>query len=246
MHWALAGITLVIVGIVSRRLLQMDQPAAPCRDSTFLSAECEKIYRPVALELQTQAAILGISLNEALAEREHGSAYNAVRLVQLAASQWDRLSEMIGILLKVIDQNISTARSVVPLRNLDPHRFRSKPMLEFVRMRNTLDQLIFRTKVRYQVQIRVLRQAVEVLNADFRRTCGAMEMAPEHSFELWASLDPTFHDFDLLMKESLLCFRSFLAALPAAAVDDFAGDLSLLTSRSVRSRSSLYPPSPVL
>ncbi len=240
MHWALAGITLIVTAYVCRRILRMDQPFPRPPGLLPLSPEREDVYQPIALEIETQTVILGISLNEALGERDSGNLENAWRLVRLAVCQWDRLAESLTILLNSITENLPHSRSVVAVRSIAAGRFRSKTMIEFGGMREMLDQLIFRSKPRYQTHIRVLRRAMELLTAEFRRSYRAAEQIPEASV-LWTSLDPDFHDFDLLTKESLLAFRAFLIALPNPALPAFAADLKVVMSNSVRSTSVTAP-----
>jgi hypothetical protein len=238
MHWALAGFAFVCVFMVSRHVLSLDGTPAIQRGFFWLRQEREKIYEPVALEIETQTVILGISLNEALGEREGGKPENAWRLVGLAVCQWKRLAENVRSLLDAIDANVPSARSVLRVRTIHPQLFRSRSMLGFVHMRNALDQFLFRSKVRYQMNVRVLRRAVESLTSDFQRAYELTETSSAMSPEVWGRLDPAFHDFDLLIKEVLLSFRYFLVALPDSALNEFACDLKPIVSHSVRAKAA--------
>jgi len=91
-----------------------------------------------------------------------------------------------------------------------------------------LDQLVFRSKMRFQLQVRVLRRAAETLTGEFYRTYRSADRNGDRSPELWARLDLLYHDFDLLTKESLLAFRAFLACLPDTALSGFAGHLAAI------------------
>jgi len=241
MHWALAVLTLILTGYVCRRILRLDDSHIRATGLVPLAPEREGIYQPVALEIETQTVILGVSLNEALGERDAGNLENAWRLVRLAVCQWDRLSEILTILLNSITENMPHTRSLVASRNIATDRFRSRTMIEFAGMRETLDQLIFRSKLRYQTQIRVLRRALEVLSAEFRRSYRSAEQLPASAVDMWTNLDADFHDFDLLTKETLLAFRAFLIALPDSALPAFAADLKVVVSNSVRSKSAVTP-----
>jgi hypothetical protein len=238
MDWALAAAILIFVALVSRRLLRLDEASARSVAPFCLSREREELYQPVAQEIDTQTVILGISLNEALAERQKGNAENARRLVGLAVCQWNRLAENVTTLLDAIEANIPSARSMLRIRSIEPHRFKSRTMIDFLHMRDALDQLVFRSKIRYQMTLRVLRRAIEGLSSDFRNAFRTMERPPYRSCDAWELLDPAFHDFDLVIKESLLSFRSFLVALPDSALDDFGSDLRGIVSRSVRSTAA--------
>jgi hypothetical protein len=241
MSWVLAGLTLIMVGYVCRRVLHLDRRSQWRRGLMPLSAEREQIYQPVALEIETQTAILGITLNEALGEREFGNQENAWRLVRLAVCQWDRLAEIVSLMLHAIAEDLSASRSIVAVRSITTNRFRSRAMIEFVGTWDLLDQLIFRSKLRYQLHIRVLRRAIETLTAEFRRSYRSAERSSESADEMWGNLDPAFHDYDLIIKESLLALRAFLIALPDSALQDFASSLKSVVTHSVRSKSVPAP-----
>lgn len=203
-----------------------------------LSPGLEEAYQAVAQEIETQTVILGISLNDALGECESGDSENALRLVRLAIGQWDRLAENVVMMLKIIADRVPYARSGLAVHRLNTSRFRSRAMLDFVSMRDALDQVIVRSKQRCQFHVGVLRRAVEALSGDFRRTYRDAERVPECRFEMWHNVDPAFQDFDLIIKESLLTLRGLLAALPESAVRDFVSDLNKMVARGVRTKAA--------
>jgi hypothetical protein len=236
MHWALASLALVGVALVCHRLLSLGETPDVERGILWLRHEREEIYEPLALEIETQATILGISLNEALGERKEGKLDNAWRLIGLAACQWSWLAENVVGLLNTIEVHVPSSRSVLRVRAIDRQRFRSHSMAEFTRMRDTLDQLVFRgPRVRYQVNVRMLRRAVEALTLDFQKAHEASDVRSDLSSAVWDLIDPAFYDFDLVIKETLLAFRSLLVALPDPALSDFAYDLKPVVTHKVRS-----------
>src|SRR5713226_2965533 len=96
MKWLLGGLVLCLVGSALRRVLRLNHEEPRHRVGLIpLSADRDALYQPIALEVETQAAILGISLNDAMEERNSGHDEIAKRLVRLAASEWDRLAELV-------------------------------------------------------------------------------------------------------------------------------------------------------
>ena len=238
MQWVLGASVLVVFGVVLRRLLRLDsEPRRSSSGLSHLGSSREALYKPVAREIEMHTAIVGISLNEAFEERDYGSAENAWRLVRLSASEWSRLSEVTEALLNLVVRYLPTARINVAVRNLTAHRFKSQIMIDHVRMHEVLHQLIFRSKLRFQLHVRVLRRAVESLTGDFIHRCRSAECDEDHPPELWTSLDLEFHDFDLLTKETLLAFRAFLICLEDHDLEDFAAELAEILPRGVRSVS---------
>jgi hypothetical protein len=238
MQWVLGGFALIAFGVVLRRLLRLD--SGPRRSASGLSrigASREALYQPVARELETQSAIIGISLNEAFEERDSGHTDIAWRLVRLSVSEWSRLTEVTTTLLNLLAKYMPTVQMAVPVRNLSSHRFKSQIMVDQVRMHELLHQLVFRSKLRFQLHVRILRRSLESLTEDFLHQYRTAERDEQHPVELWTALDFEFHDFDLLTKETLLAFRAFLVCMQDSDLEGFSTELAEVLPRGVRSAS---------
>jgi len=235
MKWIMAALILGSVGIALRRLLRLDErrPQSSGRLPP-LSEDRAAIYQPVVREIETQSAILGISLNDAFEERDAGHPEIAWRLVRLSVSEWDRLTEIVTQLLRQMAKHLPAAKIVVPTRTMGASRFRSRVMVDYVRMHELLDQLVFQSRLRFQLHIRVLRRAVETLSAEFRRSYRYSERTGDRPLELWTRFDHYFHDLDLVSKETLLALRALLACLPLSALPTFGADLQSIVHRGVR------------
>jgi len=145
------------------------------------------------------------------------------------------VADIVDLLLSAITKHLPVARLPLPIRNMVAHRFRSQSMIDYVRMHEILDQLVFRSKFRFHLHIRVLRRAAETLTADFGSTQHQGERTTERPVAVWNQLDLDFHDFDLITKETLLALRAFLLYLPDDGLADFATDLSPILAHGVRS-----------
>ncbi len=239
MTWLLGGLILVAVGAALRRALSLDAEwTGRAKGFPALDPKRQGIYQPIALEVETQAAILGISLNDAFEERDSGHGEIAWRLVQLSVGEWDRLVELVAALLKVVVRRFSTARVVVPFHGIVAHQFKSGVMVNYVRMHELLDQLVFGSNLRFQLHLRVLRRASEILSAEFRRRYRYADRTGDRPEELWKQIDLYFHDFDLIAKEALLALRALLICLPDSALAEIDADLKGVVGRGVRSVSA--------
>jgi hypothetical protein len=232
---ALGGGFLLLFGSVLRRLLHL-QGASTGRSCgwVYLTAERESIYQSLALEIETRASILGVSLNDAVEERDLGKQEIAWRLVGLADCEWERLAQIANGLLNALGKYMPAARVVVPVRNIAAHHFKSPAMVDYARMHEVLDQFVFRYKLRFQLHLRVLRRAVEALTSEFGQTYRRVLQTGASSNGVWSHLDLCFHDFDLITKEVLLAFRAFLACVPDEELEALATDLNALIVRGVR------------
>ena len=220
---------LVASAIFLRRWLRLKEPSGRGMGTLArLSADRERLYAPFEQEMETQCTILGISLNDAIDELESGHDEIAWRLVGLFASEWGRVAEILGGLHKTLGKHIGEATVAVPVRSMAADGFKSHTMINYFRMHEFLDQLVFRSRMRFQLQVRVLRRATETLTAEFVRTHLYADRTGYRPREFWQRLDVLFHDFDLLGKETLLAFRAFLTCLPESSIPRIAADLELV------------------
>jgi hypothetical protein len=202
-----------------------------------LDPELQAVYYPIAQEVETNAAILGISLNDAFEERDASRLEMAWHMVQLSAGEWSRLAEIVTALLNVLTKYMPNVPEIVPTRRIVSEYFKSRLMADKMRTYELLDRLLFRPQQRFQLRIRLLRRGAEDLTKEFRRTYRYMEKTQDHSPEVWARYDLYFHDFDLVAKETLLALRTLVACLPSETLADLAADLVVLLQRGVRTSS---------
>lgn len=226
MNWLMGGSLLAGCAAALRWILGLDNKIEPCGTGLLpLSPDREAIFSQLSQDIETQCTILGITLNDAFDERLAGRTEIAVRLVQLCGGEWERVDGILHSLLKTIGGRMGEAQVAIPLRGVSAHRFKSKTMIDFYRMYEFLDQLVFRSRLRFQLQVRVLRRASETLAAEFYRNCRYLERTNDPDPEFWKRLDLLFHDMDLLGKETLLAFRSFLLCLPDSSIASFAAEV---------------------
>lgn len=234
MIWFLETGVLLIVAVVLRRVLHMgDQSVALVSAPRSRRPTSSPVYEPIAAEVEAHITILGVLLNDAIEERNAGRYNIARRVLNLFESDWSRLVELVVGLQGLSLKYLPMVQSPVSPRNLNARAFRSQPMNEFFRRYGVLDQFVFRSKLRFQLHLRLLRRATAVLNEDFK---GARHNAGGNS-ELFAwtltQLDLYFHDLDLLCKETLLGFVAELSSLPESALAEIAAEVSALTRNGV-------------
>ena len=239
MVWLLAFMMLLVLGVLLRRLLGLAPAGQDGR--TPLDGHRQRLCHTIVLELEAQCAMLAVSLNEAMEERELGNFDNARNFLHLTASEWERLAKLLTFLLQVTGDYLPLARVAVPSRTMAAAHFRSESMIEYLRLHEWVDQFLFRNKLRFNLQVRILRRAVETLTDDFRQAQPRAYSAVEDLSAAWNRLDRDLHDLDLISKEILLTLRSFLACLPDGAARQFGAELRPALERGVRSGAGLRP-----
>ena len=235
MHWLLGASFLVAFGTWLRRLLGSHSPR-PIRSTGLvaLQGNLQAIYNLIVQEVETHAAILGISLNDAFEERDSNRHEISWRLVRLSLGEWNRLSDLLISLLRTLSKYLPSANAVVPGHRMSPENFKLRDIVDHVRLYEFLDPLVFSSKRRFLLQIRLLQKAAANLTGEFRRTCRYGEQTQDPSPEVWSRLDFCFHDFDLIAKEILLSLRALLACLPTEAAEGLGADLHLLLQQISR------------
>jgi hypothetical protein len=238
MHWLAGILVLTGVGFLLRRLLWTKLPELrPPPGLPPLGSERRAVYDGFAPEVEARIAMLGISLNDAFEERSAGRHDMAWRMIRLSAAEWDGMEKIVAGLLNTLTKHLANAQVVVTPRSIHAHRFKSRHMVDYVRMHELLDQLVFSSRRRYQLQLRLLRRAAEIVTGEFRHTCRHAERTGDQSAEVWNQIDLYFHDFDLIAKQAVLAFRALLACLPPSVLPKLSLDLNALLRGRVRTRS---------
>jgi hypothetical protein len=234
-YWLESSVVLCTVAVAMYRLLRLGPPDLPEAFKYTLDSNRQSIYSAVVMELEARAAMIGVALNDAIEEHESGNAEIAQRLVRLAAAEWRLLAEGVTVLLGALSDHLPLARRAFTVRGLVAHRFKSPHMIDYARVHEWLSQWVFRSRLRFHLHVRVLRRAAHTLTGDFLAAHRYLETHERDRAE-WQRLDRDFHDFDLITKEALLAFRSFLPSLPDSALPGFAADLKAVIEGGVRSR----------
>jgi hypothetical protein len=235
MRWLIAGLTLAAVALILRRILRMDaKEKIPAGVMGFLREDVRNIFQPVAQEIKTHTAILGITLNEAFGEREAGRPEMAWHVVRLTVGEWERLTELVVGLQGLLAKFLPATQGVVVVRRIAVGHFKSRAVIDNVALYEFLDQVLFSSKRRFALQLRLLFRTSGILSKEFRNACREGERTLDSSEELWTRLDYYFHDFDLITKETLLAFRTLLICQTAEAAQELALDLQTLLQRGKR------------
>ena len=235
MKWLIASLILAGVAALLRHILHMGaKEKAQVGGLGSLRADLRTIYQPVAQEIEAQTTILGITLNDAFGEREADRHEMAWHVVHLAMGEWERLTELVVGLQNVLSKFLPITNGIVPVRRVAVDHFKSRAVKDHVGLYEFLDQVLFNSKHRFALQLRLLFRASAILGKEFKHACREGERSLDSSEELWNRLDYYFHDFDLIAKETLLAFRTLLACQSPEGLQEIALDLQSLLERSTR------------
>ena len=233
MLWAIELGALLVVAVVLRRVLHMGQKASS-KDTgpRFQRPRNNPACLPLASEIEAHSSILGVVLNDVIAEQASGRGEAGRTMLSLFDSERERLVELVISVQNLSLKYIPSVQYPLEPRTLDPEAFLSKPVSEFVARHGILEEFVFRSKLRFQLHLRLLRRATALLNESFeviRHDLDADSMLFDCALP---QIDVLFHDLDRLTKETLLGFSAELACLPEAEKEAVAAEVSALTSRN--------------
>ena len=232
MIWIFEIGVLLTVAAVLRHILHIGrEPIRQERPPRFRRPRNSPLCSPLASEIEGHTTILGVLLNDVIEEQNSGNAAVARRMLDLFNSERERLVEFVINLQNLSLKYIPAIQYPIDVRTLNHEAFRSQPVNDFIKRHRGLEQFIFRSKLRFHLELRLMRRATALLNESFEElkndpgtNTGAFNGA-------LLQLDLYFHDLDLLAKETLLGFNAELASLPDAVLEDLAVELNALTSQ---------------
>ncbi len=233
MVWLFEIGILLVLAVVLRRILHVGQNTPAEKVSPrFRRPANNPLCSPLLSEIDAHTAILGVVLNDAIDELVSGNPEIARRMLGVFNSERERLVDLVIHLQNLSLKYLPTVQYPIDARSLDPASFHSQPVTEILKRHGVLEQFVFRSKLRFQLQLRLLRRATALLNESFeevRRHTGTDVTSFRGTL---SQLDLYYHDLDLLTKETILGFSEELSALPDAVLEDMAADISVLTSRN--------------
>jgi hypothetical protein len=233
MLWVFEIGVLLVVGAALRRILHMGKNKAPIEAALrFRRPANNPLCSSLVSEIDTHTTILGVVLNDAIGKLASGNAEIARRMLNVFDSERERLVELVINLQNLSLKYLPTTQYPVETRSLDPESFRSQPVSAFFNRHGVLEQFVFRAKLRFQLQLRLLRRATVLLNESFEELKLQTETEVQAFGRTLAQLDLYFHDLDLLTKETLLGFSTELASIPPDLLEDMAAEILVLTSRN--------------
>ena len=235
MQWLMGSLILGAVALLMRRVLHMDEhKSSAMRAVGSLRGELRTTYQVVAIEIETQSAILGITLDDAFSERRANQHQMAWRVVALAVVEWERLGKVISGLHRILSAFLPTTTGTPPVRRVAVGHFKTRAVLDTIGLYELLDRLLLGSKRRFGLQLRLLDRASTALSRDFGRVCRDGQTTLDSSEECWTRLDQCFHDFDLIAKETLLAMQALLGCQTPEAAHELVLELRMLIDRSMR------------
>jgi hypothetical protein len=186
----------------------------------WLPADKRRLYERVARHWEDAYAMLSVALNDAMSFREQGEQARARENIRVAAGLVGRLVEPLLTAYHVLEnrgRHLSSSPSVAPL---DPANFRTQIARHTAARDLLLHRILFASRSRYSHKLRALGVTVATLAEEFSVVAEDLTSGGQtRQEECWLALDSLHYDLNTCFRETLVLLKSFLRALPEAALD---------------------------
>jgi hypothetical protein len=185
-------------------------------------------FRVYAEEFEARYLMLGVSLNEAIGLRNHGSQSKSYQLVLISRPLCERLTDSLEGMLCSLGEHVTrygVVPSVVPLDAADFHGQRGQ---RSARKSSLLSTVLLSKRAQYLSKVGTLREMVGYMSDDFRHAAEELLSARSSSKPalLWTAMDEGQFDLNSCLRESMILLKCFLRVLPNQQLQAFQRTVS--------------------
>ncbi len=144
-----------------------------------------------------------------------------------ARRECEQLMELVRGIHYLVGTLLPITKGIVIMRRVAMDCFKSRAVLDIVKIHELMDQAVFNPQSRLLLQLRFLSSASTRLARDFSRSSSEGAITFDCSDELWIRLGSCFHDFDLIAMETLLIFMTFLACQSPEQAHEIETDIRM-------------------
>lgn len=204
--------------------------------------EKERVFDAVIARWECIYAMMSIALDDAIARRSRGHLVSACQQVSVSSHLFGRLARSLVSFCATLTnrgRHIADLPVVTPLRT---EFFRGDTGQSAASWNGILHHVLFGERSRFFHKLRILSATLEQLDFEYSEmsadVAGGLSTEPPSG---WKTLECLHYDFTTCFREAEVVLKSFMLALPANQVANFAAELEnpeipkLLRARS-RSR----------
>lgn len=193
--------------------------------SARLPAEKKSFFDAIVREWENAYAIFSVALDEAFSFRADGKLARARQCAEIASGSIGNLTEPLSAACRTIGKagrHLACPPAVAPL---NPAFYRGDFARQSAQWNQLTHHILFGSRSRFLHKLRVLEIMMPSLGDIFRRTCEnfSSEFDARGS---WNCLDEIHYDVNTCLREIIVVFKSFLLAVPDAALPSFGSELN--------------------
>lgn len=193
--------------------------------------EKARVFDAVVQRWESTYAMMSVSLDDAISVRSRGELVCARQYVAMSADLLAQLAaELIGACRCLSDRG-RLLNNLPRVQPLQAEFFRGETARAAASWNDFLHHVLFAERSRFFQKLRILSETLENLIREFDAAAedvfAGLSVRPGRS---WDALECLHYDFATCLRESEILLKSFLRALPAEQVAEFASDLSAAPS----------------
>jgi len=189
---------------------------------TWLPEEQAGVFRKNVQKLESNYAMLSISLNEAIELRRERHLGKSLQAVQVSASLCPLLTDLLGGLLHALYEHAKHYGTIPNAAPLNPANFQGQKSQKSARMNSLLNHVLLSHRLQFLHKLSTLGEMVEDLGKDYR--VSATELSEGTSADprrMWEAVDADHYDLNTCLREAIVLLKSFLLVLPADLLAPF-------------------------
>jgi hypothetical protein len=188
----------------------------------WLPEEQAGVFRKNVQNLESNYAMLSISLNEAIELRQERHLGKSLQAVQVSASLCPLLTDLLGGLLRALYEHAKHYGTIPNAAPLNPANFQGQKSQKSARINNLLNHVLLSHRLQFLHKLSTLGEMVEDLGKDYR--VSAAELSEGSSADprrMWEAVDADHYDLNTCLREAIVLLKSFLLVLPADQLAPF-------------------------
>jgi hypothetical protein len=175
-----------------------------------------RAFRVYAEEFEARYLMLSVSLNEAIALRNHGAQSKSYQVVLITPPLCERLTGSLEGMLWSLGEHVTRYGVIPSVEPLDAANFHRQRGQRSARKSSLLSTVLLSKRAQYLNKVGTLREMVGYMSADF---CHAAEQllctrGTSKPAILWAAMDEGQFDLNSCLRESMILLKCFLRVLP--------------------------------
>jgi hypothetical protein len=180
------------------------------------------VFHKNVQKLESNYAMLSISLNEAIELRQERHLGKCLQAVQVSASLCPLLTDLLGGLLRALYEHAKHYGTIPNAAPLNPANFQGQKSQKSARMNSLLNHVLLSHRLQFLHKLNTLGEMVEDLGKDYRVSAAELsEGTCADPRRMWAAVDADHYDLNTCLREAIVLLKSFLLVLPADQLGPF-------------------------
>jgi hypothetical protein len=235
----LIPVGLLLVGWICMLLLSRRNEEKVVADwQTLLSPTAEKTFEHSRIQVETNLAMAGVAMHEAVEVRQLGDVNEALQFLSVGGDIIERFTPSLLSLLKTMFKFSHMVSAIAPIQPLLPHDFHLAKLTRLAHLHRIVHQTLVSAKQRFRLKLYVLGKGVAMTSRYLVQQIGIAVTRRHAAEQEWDEIVKIEHDFQKLSQESIQSFRALVQALSQDGVRQLARDLFELKDSNFSSNFS--------